>query len=67
MVSIVLDALADGVTEQEILREYPTLTIEGVRAAGIYGRVAVARSCPSGWMGSFRACAGQRGQFSRRA
>jgi uncharacterized protein (DUF433 family) len=31
MVSIILDALADGTTESEILAEYPTLTVEGIR------------------------------------
>jgi uncharacterized protein (DUF433 family) len=37
LVSIVLDALADGMTEAEILAEYPTLTAEGIRAAAAYG------------------------------
>jgi uncharacterized protein (DUF433 family) len=37
LVSIVLDALADGMTENEILAEYPTLTVEGIRAAAAYG------------------------------
>lgn len=37
MVSIVLDALADGMTEEEIIAEYPKLTVEGVRAAAAYG------------------------------
>lgn len=37
MVSIVLDALADGMTESEIIAEYPTLTPEGIRAAAAYG------------------------------
>ena len=37
MVSIVLDALADGMTEAEIIAEYPTLTPEGIRAAAAYG------------------------------
>ncbi len=37
LVSIVLDALADGMTEAEILAEYPTLTTEGIRAAAAYG------------------------------
>jgi uncharacterized protein (DUF433 family) len=36
LVSIVLDALADGMTEEEILAEYPTLTVDGIRAAA-YG------------------------------
>jgi uncharacterized protein (DUF433 family) len=37
LVSIVLDALADGMPEDEILAEYPTLTVEGIRAAAAYG------------------------------
>jgi uncharacterized protein (DUF433 family) len=37
LVSIILDALADGLTEAEILAEYPTLTAEGIRAAAAYG------------------------------
>lgn len=37
MVSIVLDALADGMTEPEILAEYPTLSVAGIRAAAAYG------------------------------
>jgi len=37
LVSIILDALADGMTEDEILAEYPTLTVEGIRAAAAYG------------------------------
>lgn len=37
MVSIILDALADGMTEAEIVAEYPTLTAEGIRAAAAYG------------------------------
>ncbi len=37
MVSIILDALADGMTEAEIIAEYPTLTREGIRAAAAYG------------------------------
>jgi uncharacterized protein (DUF433 family) len=36
-VTVVLDALADGLTEAEILAEYPTLTSQGVRAAIAYG------------------------------
>jgi uncharacterized protein (DUF433 family) len=33
MVTVILDNLADGVSEAEILRSYPTLTSEDVRAA----------------------------------
>ena len=39
MVSVILDCLAAGMSEQEILAEYPTLTAEGVRAAAAYGSV----------------------------
>ena len=37
MVTIVLDALAAGLDTAEILRHYPTLTSDGVRAAAAYG------------------------------
>lgn len=36
-VSLVLGCLAEGMTEDEILAEYPTLTVEGIRAAAAYG------------------------------
>ena len=41
-VSVILDCLAAGLDENEILRQYPTLTVEGVRAAAAYG-AALAR------------------------
>ncbi len=37
MVSVVLDCIAAGMTEQEILDDYPTLTVEGIRAAAAHG------------------------------
>lgn len=37
MVRVVLDALAEGMSEVEVMAEYPTLTVEGVRAAAVYG------------------------------
>jgi uncharacterized protein (DUF433 family) len=37
MVSVVLDCLASGMSVEDVLGEYPTLTIEGVRAAIAYG------------------------------
>jgi uncharacterized protein (DUF433 family) len=37
MVTVVLDALAAGLETSEILRHYPTLTEDGVRAAAAYG------------------------------
>ncbi len=36
MVSVVLDNLAEGLAPEEIVREYPPLTLEGVRAALAY-------------------------------
>ncbi len=36
MVSVILDNLAEGLTPEEIVREYPPLTIEDVRAAIAY-------------------------------
>lgn len=39
MVGGILDCLAAGMSEQEILSEYPTLTAEGVRAAAAHGAV----------------------------
>ena len=36
-VSLVLGCLAEGLTEEEILEDYPTLTVDGVRAAAAYG------------------------------
>ena len=41
-VSVVLDCLAAGLGEDEILRQYPTLTVDGIRAAAAYG-AALAR------------------------
>ncbi len=41
-VSAVLDCLAAGMTEDQILVQYPTLTVEGIRAAAAYG-AALAR------------------------
>lgn len=35
--SVVLDCFADGMTEAEILEGYPTLTVEGIRAAAAFG------------------------------
>ena len=39
MVSVILDCLAVGLTEQDILADYPTLTVDGIRAAAAYGAV----------------------------
>lgn len=36
-VSVVLDCLAAGLSEVEIQRQYPSLTVEGIRAAAAYG------------------------------
>lgn len=37
MVSVVLDCIAAGMTEAQIIDDYPTLTIEGIRAAAAHG------------------------------
>jgi uncharacterized protein (DUF433 family) len=37
LVTVVLDALAAGLTPAEIVRHYPSLTELGVRAAAAYG------------------------------
>jgi uncharacterized protein (DUF433 family) len=42
MVSVVLDNLAEGLTPEEIVAEYPPLTVEDVRAAVAYA-AALAR------------------------
>ena len=39
MVSVVLDNLADGLSADEILAEYPPLTLDDVRAAIAYAAV----------------------------
>ena len=36
-VSVVLDCLAAGMSTEQIVAEYPTLTAEGVQAAAAYG------------------------------
>ncbi len=36
-VSVVLDCLAAGMSTEQIVAEYPTLTSEGVQAAAAYG------------------------------
>ena len=37
MVSVILDNLASGLSEDEILAGYPSLTREGIRSAIAYG------------------------------
>ena len=41
-VSVILDCLAGGMTVEDIIVEYPTITITGIRAAAAYG-AALAR------------------------
>lgn len=36
MLSVVLDNLAEGLTPQEIVESYPSLTIEAIQAALLY-------------------------------
>lgn len=38
-VSVVLDCLAAGLSEDEIIEQYPSLNREGIRAAAAYGAV----------------------------
>lgn len=41
-VSVVLDCLAAGLSEDDIIEQYPSLSREGIRAAAAYG-AALAR------------------------
>jgi uncharacterized protein (DUF433 family) len=41
-VSVALDCLAAGLSEDEIIEQYPSLTRDGIRAAAAYG-AALAR------------------------
>jgi uncharacterized protein (DUF433 family) len=36
-VSVLLDCLAAGMTEAEIINEYPSVSVDGIRAAAAYG------------------------------
>jgi uncharacterized protein (DUF433 family) len=36
-VSIVLDCLSDGMTHEQILEQYPSLSVTSIRAAAAYG------------------------------
>jgi len=36
MISVILDGLAEGLDEQEIVKEYPSLRLEDIRAAIAY-------------------------------
>lgn len=36
MVSVILDCLAEGMTPQEIIRQYPSLNLDNVKAAVEY-------------------------------
>lgn len=47
MVSVILDSLADGMTESDILAEYPSLTVDGIRAAAAYGAELARDEYPS--------------------
>jgi uncharacterized protein (DUF433 family) len=41
-VELILNKLAEGTTENELLEDYPDLTLEDVRAAIAYGAASVA-------------------------
>ncbi|MCB0968130.1 MAG: DUF433 domain-containing protein [Ilumatobacter sp.] len=47
MVSVILGCLVAGMTEVEILEEYPTLDVEGIRAAAVYEGELVRDEYPS--------------------
>jgi uncharacterized protein (DUF433 family) len=36
-VSVILDNLADGISQEEILKSYPSLSLQDIRAAIAYG------------------------------
>jgi uncharacterized protein (DUF433 family) len=42
MVSVILDNLAEGVSEQELLKSYPSLTLDDIKAAIAYAAIAYA-------------------------
>ncbi|MGI8612974.1 MAG: DUF433 domain-containing protein [Nocardioidaceae bacterium] len=44
-VSVVLDCLAAGMSAEGIVAEYPTLTVDAVRAAADYGALLARRNC----------------------
>jgi uncharacterized protein (DUF433 family) len=37
--SVILDCIAGGMSETDIIAEYPSLTIDGIRAAAAYAAV----------------------------
>ncbi len=39
MVSIILDCMAAGMSDRDILDDYPSLPADGIRAAAAYGAV----------------------------
>lgn len=45
-VSVVLDCLAAGLSESEIVRQYPSLTVEGIPAAAAYGAALAREEVP---------------------
>ena len=47
MVTVILDNLAEGLSPEEIVAEYPPLAIEDVRAAIAYAAVLVRRKSSS--------------------
>ncbi|MDQ4124393.1 MAG: DUF433 domain-containing protein [Actinomycetota bacterium] len=47
-VAVIVDSIASGMSEGEVVREYPSLTIDGVRAALRYGTGGSLSSAPSG-------------------
>lgn len=48
MVSVILDNLAEGLTPQEIVTEYPPLPLEGVQASLSYAATLARGQCSGG-------------------
>ena len=46
-VSVILDCLAADMMAKEIISEYPTVTVAGVRAATAYGAALARRTAPA--------------------
>ena len=45
-VSMILDCLAAGMTAEQIIAEYPAVTVAGIRAAAAYGAALAREELP---------------------
>src|SRR4030043_421356 len=61
-ISIILDALAEGLTPEEIIDHYPSLQIEDIRAAVAFATAKA--KCPSPLTSSFRTSASSHPEAS---